>query len=801
MASVAWDHPTAGMWRFSRRDAILVALTALHACVLALWPAAPVIALGVWWDSNTIAHNFIHRPFFRSAGINRLFSAALSVLLGIPQTLWRDRHLAHHAGVPWRLRISARLAFETALVVCLWSCMAALHVRFFLLTYLPGYLVGLGLCALQGHWEHAVGRPTSHYGRIYNFLCFNDGYHAEHHADPSIHWTSLPCRIESGAATSHWPPLLRWLEMAPLETLEQLVLRSPRLQRFVLQRHRKAFQALLPQLPVIRRAVIVGGGLFPRTALILREHLPAAHLTIVDSNPRNLETARAFLDGNIEFRTERYVPGESLDCDLTVIPMCLDGDRAAIYRHPPSPAVLVHDWVWHPHGCGAIVSVALLKRLNLVRQTPARGGAGAFACQPTPPLPAALFLVLLVAKITMLWGHAAPLSAWSIIAYTWQDAMVALAFAAFVILLQNRIAWLTYWAIAIYAAINIPVARVVFTPLTRPMLRAARGPLADSMLLYATAAKVMLILSVLAASAVLPLLLSRAPRPLSKLAILCLLPVLVLGPAASRRIDTRGMDRNAITALIGSSVPRAAYSPVLNDWRASPFPSGRAAEDLSRYAGAVRGFNVVMISLESTAAQYLALYGAQSDPMPNLTALARQALVFENAYAAYPESIKGLFSVLCPPFPHSTAAPKPMKKSNAARWPASSPMRATALPCSTRDASAISGWNRSSATADIRRWKMPEASPATTIPVSESKSPPPWRACSPGSTLCRARSRSSSHTCPSPATTLTPLRNVVPSRERPKSINTATPCITETFRSACSSKGCVREAWKTTRSG
>ena len=33
--------------------------------------------------------------------------------------------------------------------------------------------------------------------------------------------------------------------------------------------------------------------------------------------------------------------------------------------------------------------------------------------------------------------------------------------------------------------------------------------------------------------------------------------------------------------------------------------------------------------------------------MPNLSALAQRALVFENAYAVYPESIKGLFSVLC----------------------------------------------------------------------------------------------------------------------------------------------------------
>ncbi len=274
----------------------------------------------------------------------------------------------------------------------------------------------------------------------------------------------------------------------------------------------------------------------------------------------------------------------------------------------------------------------------------------------------ALLLVFLLAKMAMVWGHAAPLSGWSLLAYVWQDALVALAFAAFDILLQNRIAWLVYWAIVIYTAINIPVARVVSTPLTRPMLRAARGPLADSMLIYVTATNIALVLSVLAAAAALPLLLRRAPRPLSKLAIPCILPVLILGPMASRRVDTRGMDRNAITALVGSRIPRTNVRPASNDWRASPFTSGYETEDLSRYAGAARGFNVVMISLESTAAQYLSSYGAQSDPMPNLGALAGRALVFENAYAVYPESIKGLFSVLCSTFPAFDSRPEAYEK-------------------------------------------------------------------------------------------------------------------------------------------
>jgi hypothetical protein len=368
MASAAWHRPRAGIWRFSRSDASLVALAGLHAAILALWPVAPLIAVGVWWNSNTIAHNFIHRPFFRSQAMNSVFSCFLSVLLGIPQALWRDRHLAHHADIEWQLRVSRRLVVEAALVFCFWAVLALLQPRFFLLVYVPGYIAGLGLCAVQGHWEHAAGRPISHYGCIYNLLCFNDGYHAEHHNAPAMHWTMLPYLSVIGTPSSPLPPIIRWLDIRPLLVLERLVLRSPRLQHFVLRAHRQAFQALLPQLPTIRSVIIVGGGLFPRTALILRELLPAAHLTIVESDPRNLETARAHLEGNIEYRNERFVPGESCDCDLTVIPLCLDGNRTPIYRCPPSPSVLVHDWIWRRRGTGALVSAAMLKRLNLVRR-------------------------------------------------------------------------------------------------------------------------------------------------------------------------------------------------------------------------------------------------------------------------------------------------------------------------------------------------------------------------------------------------------------------------------------------------
>jgi hypothetical protein len=327
--------------------------------------AAPVIAINVWWMSNTIAHIFIHRPFFRSARVNRLFSMCLSVLLGIPQTLWRDRHLAHHRDIEWRLRVTKNLCIETALILCLFTSMAIFRPRFFVLVYLPGYLAGLALCSMQGYWEHAAGRPTSHYGRVYNLLCFNDGYHAEHHANPGIHWSKLPERIDAHAASSKWPALLRWLD-SPLELLERIVLRSPMLQRFILANHRKALRKITATLPQIHRAVTVGGGLFPRTAILLHELFPAAQITILDANSRNIETARGFLGQTVTYREELFVPGESSDCDLTIIPLCLQGARAEIYRHPPSKFVLVHDWIWRRRGASAVISFALLKRVNLV---------------------------------------------------------------------------------------------------------------------------------------------------------------------------------------------------------------------------------------------------------------------------------------------------------------------------------------------------------------------------------------------------------------------------------------------------
>jgi arylsulfatase A-like enzyme len=132
--------------------------------------------------------------------------------------------------------------------------------------------------------------------------------------------------------------------------------------------------------------------------------------------------------------------------------------------------------------------------------------------------------------------------------------------------------------------------------------------------------------------------------------------ITLLGPAASARIETLGLGRNVVAALLTSALPHIAAHPSTTDWRASRF-NALPGQDLSDLRAAARGRNVVLISLESTAAQYLRLYGGEYDLMPHLTSLASNAIVFDNAYAVYPESIKGLYSVLCSTFPSVDSQP------------------------------------------------------------------------------------------------------------------------------------------------
>ena len=272
----------------------------------------------------------------------------------------------------------------------------------------------------------------------------------------------------------------------------------------------------------------------------------------------------------------------------------------------------------------------------------------------------ALLGVFIIAKLAMGAGRPIQFSLWTPIAYFWQDALVAGAFSALDITIRRprfgpRLLWTLYVAAVSYVAINVPIARVLSSPLTWPMLGAAGGALSDSIKHHATPANLALMSLVAAAGIALPFLTRRLP---ARKQIALLIPALLiapLGPFAISRIETTGLHRNAIMALATTALPRlsapGADVAIEEDWRMSLFGAGSNSDDLTRWRGAAAGRNVVMIALESAGAEHLRLYGASRDPTPNLSEVARAALVFENAYAVYPESIKALFSILCSRYP------------------------------------------------------------------------------------------------------------------------------------------------------
>jgi fatty acid desaturase len=91
-----------------------------------------------------------------------------------------------------------RVAIEVSALVCLWSTLLVLDWRFALFFYVPLVHVGHVMTYAEGYFEHHKGVPgdrlknaVSCYGRLYNLLWFNNGYHQEHHCYPQVHWTQI----------------------------------------------------------------------------------------------------------------------------------------------------------------------------------------------------------------------------------------------------------------------------------------------------------------------------------------------------------------------------------------------------------------------------------------------------------------------------------------------------------------------------------------------------------------------------------------------------------------------------------
>src|SRR5262245_66249994 len=103
--------------------------------------------------------------------------------------------------------------------------------------------------------------------------------------------------------------------------------------------------------------------------------------------------------------------------------------------------------------------------------------ASAQTPQPADTMKAlSLFTVLALAKVATLWGRDIPLSAWTPLAYFWQDALIALAFGTFErVVKRSWINWAIYGSIVLYAAINVQLVRALYTPMKWRLVCDASG--------------------------------------------------------------------------------------------------------------------------------------------------------------------------------------------------------------------------------------------------------------------------------------------------------------------------------------
>jgi fatty acid desaturase len=243
----AWDAVPAAL-AYAHLALLLVFFLAWPAMS---WPArvAGAIAYGaaIGWSLDSVSHNFIHNPFFAWEPLNRLTSLVLTLSLGTPQTMYKYVHMRHHAGnsdrigadghtvdpislfqygydgkveptwsyvfrqfwrddgpftVARKIRAKRPKEAQQALqefwaIVGVYGVILVLNWRFVLLLA-PFYYLGHCLSFLIAWYEHAGADPdqpiatgVSTYEPVYNWAFLNNGFHAEHHYRPKVHWTRM----------------------------------------------------------------------------------------------------------------------------------------------------------------------------------------------------------------------------------------------------------------------------------------------------------------------------------------------------------------------------------------------------------------------------------------------------------------------------------------------------------------------------------------------------------------------------------------------------------------------------------
>ena len=211
------------------------------------WWGVGLAAAGLGWlgfCTGTIVHNTVHVPIMRTARDNRVLQIALSVLYGASVSGFvRGHNYSHHrhlqgdrdlmrttkARFRWNLLNQLALSFLVTPAVergnrryiareraadSAWYRQYRLEKHSIRASLLAAFLLdwraALAFCIVPrviGIWgivainyvqhdgcdpAHPVNHSRNIVGRWVNWWTFNNGFHAAHHHDPSVHWSRVP---------------------------------------------------------------------------------------------------------------------------------------------------------------------------------------------------------------------------------------------------------------------------------------------------------------------------------------------------------------------------------------------------------------------------------------------------------------------------------------------------------------------------------------------------------------------------------------------------------------------------------
>ena len=249
----------------------------------------------------------------------------------------------------------------------------------------------------------------------------------------------------------------------------------------------------------------------------------------------------------------------------------------------------------------------------------------------------ALALVLIAAKLAAaVTVSSPPLSEWSRLFAT--DAAVAMAFGVVARVVRARaFVALLYVILVAQVATTTALVQAIGSPLSAPRLAGLDTAMGDSAGHYLSlrdlAGALAVVATAIAAPFVSPLLSVGAKRTTAVLGVLIALPAWFLGEPALPA------HRNALVFFVKSALVPDTMAH--GDFASRGAGVAVTDPELLSLRGRAAGRHVVVVVLESVASRFLWTKGASPTPMPFLESLAARSLVATDAYASYPESIKG----------------------------------------------------------------------------------------------------------------------------------------------------------------